>query len=167
MAFSPRCDMHGSKTIASVKAAKRQEVLSTVTRVELIASANPILVLQDLLNEAVEMKQYASERMGALESLRYSSSQGFEQVRGEWQFWSSSFDKVAKLATLLVDLGLDELKRTIDLARAQEVYACYVAGLKAVPEISEAQDQALRTAFAFQLRARIPVGTIGTLEANK
>jgi hypothetical protein len=171
MKFQTRCDLHGGKAPNSVRAAERREALAVVQKAiqgEVIGvGANPVRVLQDLLTEAVAYKDYFAERLATLRALRYSSAAGFEQIRGEWQFYSASFATAGKLATTLAGLGLEELEKRIELARAQEVFDSYIAALKAVPSITPEQDAALRVAYAYQLRLRIPAGEIGTLKVGK
>jgi hypothetical protein len=158
--------MHGSSTPDSIRKAARLEALSVVTKGEIVVEGpGAVQVLKDLLAEAVAYKTYFAERMATLESLRYSSASGFEQQRSEWTFWSAAFDKAFKVATILSGMKLEELEKRIELARAQDMYDCYVAAVKSLgPQITPELDEALRENFAYQLRLRIPAGTTGTLE---
>ena len=160
-----RCWLHGSATPNSIKKAARIEALSVVTRGELIpADVQPVQVLKDLLAEAIEYKTYFAERMAVLRELRYESAAGFEQVRGEWTFYSAAFDKAAKLATVLSTMKLDELAAKISLAQVRQIYASYLAALKSLPWVTEEQEGQLRQAFADQLRLRMAVQDQDKLE---
>jgi hypothetical protein len=162
-----RCWLHGSKTPNSVRKAAREEVLSVVTKGELIpADIQPVTVLRGLLTEAVAMKDYFSQRMAVLESLRYSSDQGFEQQRSEWTFWSNAFDKAVKLAAILSGMKLEELEQRIELAQAQIVGNAVTAALKDFAWITPDREQALRHAIGDRLRSRIAARDRDKLEVD-
>ena len=122
------CKAHGGgNPVAQAKGLERwhaQEVEKKARRIVeregITALDDPIQALEDSIAEKIALKDVLKARVDDLESIRYESKGGAEQVRGEFSFYVRMLDDVTKSLVEYSRLGLEERKvRVTELQRQQ------------------------------------------------
>lgn len=115
-----RCRRHGGALKKNRAAAQRRLAAAAATKAierEGIAPlGDPVEMLRQLAAEAVALKDYFSDRLRELESLRYQGNTG-EQLRSEVALYERALDRSQKFLHDLAKLGLDTRAVQIDEAR--------------------------------------------------
>jgi hypothetical protein len=99
------CRFHGGSSPQARAAAERRlaeqaaesMLAPLMASIEVKPITDPLQVLLDVTSEAVALKDFFSERVGELKSLRYSGSAAMpEVVRGEVLLYERSLDRVGR-----------------------------------------------------------------------
>jgi len=129
-------------TVAKVTKAVQGEVVSPIS--------DPQATLELLAGESLRYFEKFRDRVEELQSARYESAQGFEQIRGEAQLMAQWMDKAQKAAEVLAKLPLEERRIRVTEFQMRRVALAINAAMPKVG-IAEQQQADLRVAIAEEL----------------
>lgn len=146
------CDFHGGKAPQVRAKTTRRLVESRARRVldreNVEPVTNPITALQQLAGEVVALKDLLATKVSELESWRYESRLGAEQLRSELLLLERAQDRAGRLLTDMAKLGLEE--RAVRLTEQQAALIAQV--LQRVLERLGLYRNDVRVALADELR---------------
>jgi hypothetical protein len=129
-------------TVAKVTKAIQGEVIGPIS--------DPQATLELLAGESLRYFEKFRDRVEELQSARYESAQGFEQIRGEAQLMAQWMDKAQKSAEILAKLPLEERRVRVTEFQMRRVFLAISAGL-AKSGLTEQQQAAIKAAIAEEL----------------
>ena len=146
--------MHGASSPQARLAAKRRLAQAAATRAinrnGIAPVGDPIEGLRSLAAEAVALKDFFSDRLKALEELRYQGNTG-EQLRAEVGLYERALDRSQKFLHDLARLGLDE--RQVRVSEAQTaIFAGVIARALSAAGLPEETAVLVRSSIANELR---------------
>ena len=112
--------------------------------------SDPQATLELLAGESLRYFEKFRDRVEELQSARYESAQGFEQIRGEAQLMAQWMDKAQKAAEVLAKLPLEERRIRVTEFQMRRVALAINAAMPKVG-IAEQQQADLRVAIAEEL----------------
>lgn len=124
------CYKHGLTVQGRAKAAERYATQQAETKalailqkqgVTTVDFVDPIGLLEDTIAEKVRLKNTLSGLVGKLETWRYESDGGTEQVRGELVFYIRMLNEVSKDLADYMRLGLEERRTRATETQLREV----------------------------------------------
>ena len=148
------CRIHGGsigrvKRAAALRVAQEKAV-KAISRDGIVPLGDPVEMLRSLASEAVALKDYFSERLKALEELRYQGNTG-EQLRSEVALYERALDRSQKFLHDLARLGLDE--RQVRVSEAQTaIFAGVIARALSAAGLPEETAVLVRSSIANELR---------------
>jgi len=130
-----RCKFHGGASPLAL--AKAEERLAEARARKTLASlgepvepvTDAVFQLERLAGECVALSAILRSAVGDLESIRYTSAQGFEQVRGELTAYISLLGRTESVLAKIVSLNLDARRVQLDEARVVLVVSALEATL--------------------------------------
>ena len=129
------CDLHGGKSPgARQRAAQRRAeagALRALDREGVEPVRDPVGALQQLAGEVLRLKDILAERVAELQSWRYESRLGAEQLRAELGLLERAQDRAGRLLLDLAKLGLDERAARLTEQQAALMAASVRAALAA------------------------------------
>jgi hypothetical protein len=147
--------MHGGKSPQALAAAQRrlaeQRARATLADLDHIEPVtDPFAALEDLAGQAVALVGVLRSKVAELQSVRYESGQGLEQLRGELQAYLSALQRAESVLSKIVSLDLESRR-----VRIQEAQASLVASaLARVLGSAQLQLDPERQRLARQMLAR-------------
>lgn len=168
MAGQQRCDMHGGKSPQALAAAQRrlleQRAKATIASLggEVPPLGDPLSQLEALGAELVATKDWMRNRVAELRSPGYSSAQGLEQVKAEWQLYVSLATRVEATLSKIIALDIAGRRLALDEAKARLV-ASALAKVLSSPRL---QLDPERQRIAKQMLARELGAPAGAIEAR-
>jgi len=153
MTGGKRCRMHGGSAPQTKRAAQlrvaESRAVAALQREGVPAVRDPLGALQQLAGECVGLKDMLADRVAELQSWRYESRQGQEQLRSEITLLERALDRCGRVLTDLARLGLDA--RVVAVTERQgELLAGAIERALAACGLSD--DTRLRGALASELR---------------
>ena len=130
-------------TVAKVTKAIQGEVIGPIS--------DPQATLELLAGESLRYFEKFRDRVEELQSARYESAQGFEQIRGEAQLMAQWMDKAQKSAEILAKLPLEERRVRVTEFQMRRVFLAINLGMTK-SGLTEEQQANLRDAIAEELR---------------
>ena len=131
-----------AKVTKAVTKAVQGEVVSPIS--------DPQATLELLAGESLRYFEKFRDRVEELQSARYESAQGFEQIRGEAQLMAQWMDKAQKAAEVLAKLPLEERRIRVTEFQMRRVALAINAAMPKVG-IADQQQADLRVAIAEEL----------------
>jgi len=118
-----RCKFHGGASPLAL--AKAEERLAEARARKTLASlgepvepvTDAVAALESLAGQCVALTSILRSAVGDLESIRYRSTQGFEQVRGELSAYVSMLGRTESVLSKIVSLDLDSRRVRLEEAR--------------------------------------------------
>jgi len=118
-----RCKFHGGASPLAL--AKAEERLAEARARKTLASlgepvepvTDAVAALESLAGQCVALTSILRSAVGDLESIRYTSTQGFEQVRGELTAYISLLARTESVLAKIVALDLDSRRLALDQAK--------------------------------------------------
>ena len=148
------CYKHGASAPQVKQSAARRVTVAKVTKAiqgEIIGPiSDPQATLELLAGESLRYFEKFRDRVEELQSARYESAQGFEQIRGEAQLMAQWMDKAQKSAEILAKLPLEERRVRVTEFQMRRVFLAISAGL-AKSGLTEQQQAAIKAAIAEEL----------------
>jgi len=130
-----RCKFHGGASPQALAGAEQRlaEARARKTLASLGQPVEPVrdavAALESLAGECIALTSILRSAVGDLESIRYTSAQGFEQVRGELSAYVSMLGRCETVLSKIVSLNLDARRVQLDEARVLLVVAALDAVL--------------------------------------
>jgi hypothetical protein len=91
---------------------------------------DPLTALTELAGQAVRWRDFLEERVTALEALRYESTIGTEQIRGEVQLYQQALRDTRDTLATIAKLNIDERLARIDELTARMIIKAIDEALK-------------------------------------
>lgn len=149
------CKTHGAAAPQVKRLAKRRVTVAKVTKAiqgEVVGPvSDPFATLELLAGEAFRYFEVFRSRVEELQSVRYESGQGFEQIRGEAQLMGQYLDRAQKFAETLARLPLEERRVRVTEFQMRQVVTAFDAAVAAVA-LTPSQRDDLRVSMAGELR---------------
>lgn len=149
-----RCNCHGGSAPRAKAAAARRlaeaKATKAIQREGIAPLGDPVELLRQLAAEAVALKDYFSDRLRELESLRYQGNTG-EQLRSEVALYERALDRSQKFLHDLARLGLDERQVRVSEAQLLILVGVISRGLAAAGLPDDLRESA-RASIAAEMR---------------
>ncbi|MFJ4924086.1 hypothetical protein [Streptomyces sp. NPDC088736] len=127
------CRSHGGSTPQARHAASRrsleEQARDVVRGIGFEPIDNPLTALQALAGEMIAVKNFLRGQVERLEGIRYASSIGTEQLRGELAAYQSAMRDTAQVLGVIGRLRIDERLAAITEAQATLVIGAIDAAL--------------------------------------
>jgi hypothetical protein len=157
---SGRCKLHGGRTAAQGTNVARRQVEEQAREVlaELGAPAvgDPLEALLLLGGQVLAWQRATAELVNRLESVRYRSANGSEQVRAEVVVYERAMDRACTVLSAIARLNIEERLARVSERQADAVVAAVEAGLASAGVTGAAAVEA-RKVVARRLRVLSPV----------
>lgn len=150
-----RCKLHGgstpTQTIAAERAQAETEARRLLAELDTPAVGDPLSALLTLAGQVTAWQQATAELVNRLNSVRYESARGGEQLRAEVALYERAMDRAATVLAAVARLNIEERLARVTERQADTVVAAIDAALAAVG-VSGEQAVVAKRAAARHLR---------------
>lgn len=150
---SDKCRMHLGEAAAPVIAAAKleQEAARLLYQRDAAPVTDPLSALQKLAGRAAAWEDIIGEKVNELRSIRYSTDEGGEQIRGEIAVMERAMDRLGRLLVDIAKLNIEERLAGIRKQTADMLERALDAALEASGAGLDGKAKA-REAFKRQLK---------------